>query len=71
MLNSYSVLVNLNRGTLHKFYLYYTLSTENFGRYYFLTPDLFKNNNVRKLFLTIKIDKNPKKFKVQIYFYLM
>ena len=61
MLSSYLVLVHLNRGTLHKFYIYYTLSTKNFGQYYFRTPDLFKNNNVRKLFLTLKIDKNPKK----------
>ena len=68
MLSSYSVLVNLNRETLHKFSIYYTLSTKNFGRDYFRTPDLFKNNNVQKLFLTLKIDKNPKKFKVQIFF---
>ena len=67
MLSSYSVLVNLNRGTLHKFYVYYTLSMKNFGRYYFRTPDLFKNNNVRKLFLTLKVDKNTKKIKVQFF----
>ena len=62
------VLVNLIRGTSCKFYIYYTLSTKCFGRYYFRTPDLFKNNNVRKLFLSLKIDKNPKQFKVQIFF---
>ena len=71
MLSSYSVLVNLNRGTLHKFYIYYTLNTKNFGGYYFRTTDLFKNNNVRKLFLTLKIDKNPRKFKLENLFYLM
>ena len=68
MLSNYSVLVNLNRGTLHKFFIYYTLSTKNFGWYYFRAPDLFKNNNVRKYFLTLKIDKNPKMFKVQAFF---
>ena len=67
MLSSYSVLVNLNRGTLHKFH---TLSTKNVGLYYFRTPDLFKNN-VPKLFLALKIDENFKKFKVQTFFYLM
>ena len=41
---------------------------KNFGRYYFRTPDLFKNNNVRKLFLTLKVDKNTKKIKVQFFF---
>ena len=61
MRSSYSVLVNLNRGTLHKFYIYYTLSTK------IKTPDLFKNNNVQKFF-TLKIDRNPKKFKAQNYF---
>ena len=61
MLSSYSVLVNLNRGTLHKFYIYYTLSAK------IKAPDLFKNNNFQK-FLTLKIDRNPKKFKVQNYF---
>ena len=71
MLSSYSVLVNLNRGTLHKFYTYYTLSAKNVGRYYIRTPDLFKYSNVWKLFPTLKIDKNPKKFKVQNFFYLM
>ena len=70
MLSSYSVLVNLNRGTLHKFHIYYTLSTKNVGLYYFRTPDLFKNN-VPKLFLALKIDENFKKFKVQTIFYLM
>ena len=55
MLSSYSVLVNLNRGTLHKFYIYYTLSRK------IKTPDLFKINNVQK-FVTLKIDRNPKKF---------
>ena len=61
MRSSYSVLVNLNRETLHKFYIHYTLSTK------IKTPDLFKNNNVQK-FVTLKIDRNPKKFKVQNYF---
>ena len=46
MLSSFSVPVTLNIGTLHKFYIYYTLSTKIFGRYYFQTPDLFKNKIV-------------------------
>ena len=70
MLSSYSVLVNLSRGTLHKFYIYYTLSTKNFGLYYFRKPNLFKNNNVRKLFLTLKIEKNPKRFNIKKLFLL-
>ena len=31
---------------------------------------VFKNNDVQKLLLTLKNDKNPKKFKVQNFFLL-
>ena len=68
MRSSYLVLVNLNRRTLRKFYVYYNLSRKNFGWYYFGASDLFGNNNVRKLFLTLKLIKIRKNVKSNSFF---